>query len=283
LFRWLRIWIGGGRPLPEEPAPAPEPAAPLSPWARSARLAGVLLVGLVAVGIAASASWYFLSHRHFDWAVIVVAGDWHAHDGSPSEAFDNARRDVADELADIGFDKKNIRQFSQRPQNYPHVLMGDGQTIGDNLRDLAAHTHGGCLLYFSSHGTPGGLVLGDIVVKPEDVAGLVDDACGDRPTVVIVSACFSGTFVPALKAANRMILTAARADRTSFGCGQDDKYPYFDTCVLAELKDAGSFPRLADRVRDCVSKREAETGMTPPSEPQVSIAPQLAAKLPTWN
>ena len=54
-----------------------------------------------------------------DWAAIVVAGDWHAHDGSPSEAFDNARRDVTAGLEHIGFSRVNIVQFSVRPQRYP--------------------------------------------------------------------------------------------------------------------------------------------------------------------
>ena len=38
-----------------------------------------------------------------DWAAVVVAGDWHAHSGGPSEAFDNARRDVSSALERAGF------------------------------------------------------------------------------------------------------------------------------------------------------------------------------------
>ncbi|MEO8114995.1 MAG: peptidase C13, partial [Phenylobacterium sp.] len=38
-----------------------------------------------------------------DWSAVVVAGDWHSHDGGPSEAFDNARRDVSRALQRIGF------------------------------------------------------------------------------------------------------------------------------------------------------------------------------------
>ena len=79
-----------------------------------------------------------------------------------------------------------------------------------------------------------------------------------------------------------MVITAARADRTSFGCGQDDKYPYFDTCVIQNLRSVHGFPELADRVRDCVAKREYDTGMSPPSEPQVSIGADVAAALPKW-
>jgi hypothetical protein len=285
MFGWLRSWIAAstGRPV-EAPVPrAPRP--PLSPFALYGRVLGATLAALVVLGAAAGGAWYVISHRHAQWAVVVVAGDWHAHDGSPTEAFDNARRDVAAGLADIGFDKADIAQFSQRPERYPdtHPQAGDAPTIGSGLRELARRAPGGCLLYFSSHGTPQGMVLGDIVVQPSDLASLVDSACGKRPTVIVISACFSGAFVPALEGDNRMIMTAARADRSSFGCTQDDKYPYFDTCVIANLRGAHDFPDLADRVKDCVSKREAETGMTPPSEPQVFIGSQVAAKLPTWK
>src|SRR5258705_4917950 len=53
-----------------------------------------------------------------DWAAVVIAGDWHAHSGGPSEAFDNARRDVAQALEQAGFDPANLRQFSVRPERY---------------------------------------------------------------------------------------------------------------------------------------------------------------------
>jgi hypothetical protein len=100
--------------------------------------------------------------------------------------------------------------------------------------------------------------------------------------VVIVSACFSGTFVPALAGDNRMVMTAARADRSSFGCTQDARYPYFDSCVVQTLPAAHSFPALADKVKSCVARREQETGASPPSDPQVSIGRDVAARLPTW-
>ena len=32
------------------------------------------------------------------WAAIVVAGDFRAHSGAPSEVFDNGRRDIAKAL-----------------------------------------------------------------------------------------------------------------------------------------------------------------------------------------
>jgi hypothetical protein len=135
-----------------------------------------------------------------DWAAIVVAGDWHAHDGSASEAFDNARRDVSIALARIGFDPANIEQFSVRPNRYPTVqpMQSDPQIISNALWDLSNRTSGGCLLYFSSHGSGDGVVLGEKLYAPDALASVVSNSCGDRPTVVIISACFSGVFVPAL-------------------------------------------------------------------------------------
>ena len=61
---------------------------------------------------------------------------------------------------------------------------------------------------------------------------------------MIISACFSGVFVPALAGPNRMVLTAARPDRSSFGCGEADKYPYFDQCVLESMPHAADFAAL---------------------------------------
>jgi len=204
-----------------------------------------------------------------DWGAIVVAGDWHAHSGAPSEVFDNARRDITGSLVAIGFAPDNVFQFSVRPENYPAQgpRKSDPQTIATSLWDLSNRTGAGCLAYFTSHGTPSGFVLDDGVLPPAKMNSMISNACGDRPTVVIVSSCYSGQFVPALAAPNRMILTAARRDRTSFGCGESDRYTFFDTCVLQYLTNAGDFPDLAKDVIACVAAREKKDGVAPPSAP----------------
>ena len=98
--------------------------------------------------------------------------------------------------------------------------------------------------------------------------------------MVIISACFSGVFVPALADSNREIITAARPDRSSFGCSESDKYPYFDACMLQELPQAHDFAALGPEVQNCVAERETETGASPPSEPQLYIGPALRPVLP---
>jgi hypothetical protein len=220
-----------------------------------------------------------------DWAALVVAGDWHAHSGGPSEAFDNARRDVSQALERVGFEPANLRQFSVRPERYKDTrpAKSDPDTIYNAMVDLTGQTSGGCLIYVTSHGAPQGVVVDQQLLPPGILAQMLDRTCGARPTVVIISACFSGVFVPALAANNRMVLTAARPDRSSFGCGEADKYPYFDDCFLQSMEGARDFPGLARTVQACVATREVKEGMKPPSEPQLWVGPGLKPLLPLYT
>jgi len=220
-----------------------------------------------------------------DWAAVVVAGDWHAHDGSPSEIFDNSRHDVSADLLALGFSRDNVQEFSVRPERYSKDSPGpsDSQTIANALWDLSNRTSAGCLVYFSSHGSPDGLVLGEATLSPDSLRTILSNTCADRPTVVIISACFSGVFVKPLEAPNRMILTAARPDRTSFGCGATNRYPYFDECVLSAWPGTTDFPGLGRAVQACVAAREKKEHMTPPSEPQLWLGPSVANALPQWG
>jgi len=220
-----------------------------------------------------------------DWTAVVVAGDWHAHSGGSTEAFDNARRDVSRALVSAGFSPGNLRQFSVRPNRYKDVQprKSDLQGIYDALVDLTEKHKGGCLVYFSSHGAPQGVVVDKRILPPSILAAMLDDSCGQRPTIVVLSACFSGVFVPELAQPNRMILTAARPDRTSFGCGEADTYPYFDECFLSAFPHAADFAALGAATQACVAAREIKEGASPPSEPQLWIGASLRPMLPLYG
>ncbi len=240
--------------------------------------AAVLAVLFCLAGRAAAAG-------YADWAAVVVAGDFHAHSGAESEVFDNARRDITNDLEGVGFQPNNIMQFSVRPALYPlqHPRHSDGQTVSTSLWDLSNGTSGGCFAYFTSHGSPDGILIGDDTLTPTTINQTISNACGDRPTVVFVSACYSGVFVPLLAGPNRMVMTAARRDRTSFGCGESDRYTFFDACFLQYFKNAGDFPNLAKEVEACVSEHETKEKVKYPSEPQISIGANVAAQLPRWK
>jgi peptidase C13-like protein len=219
------------------------------------------------------------------WAAIVVAGDFRAHSGAPSEVFDNARRDLAKTLVNLGFGPSHIKTFSVRPETdmETNPLRSEIETIDTEFRRLARYSSGGCFLYFTSHGAPQGILIGNNIVAPNVIAQMVNDACADRMTVVVVSACFSGVFVPALRTENRMILTAARPDRTSFGCGEANAYTFFDQCFLESVPQSRDFPMLATKVQDCVAQREVAEMAMPPSEPQVSIGFNISQSLTAYS
>ncbi|HEX3920201.1 MAG TPA: C13 family peptidase [Caulobacteraceae bacterium] len=244
---------------------------------------GWIAGAIAALGVLALAPAAVAASPFANWAAVVIAGDFHAaHTNNPTETFDNARRDVAAELIRKGFSPANVRQFSVRPELYPDPKPGksDIQPIYEGLTQLAQHATGGCLVYFSSHGSPQGVVVDGQIAPPQLVDQMISQACGRRPTIVVISACFSGVFVPALADSNRMIMTAARPDRSSFGCSESDKYPYFDTCMLQELPQAHDFVALAPKVQACVAAREKQLGASPASEPQVYIGAQLRPILP---
>jgi hypothetical protein len=216
-----------------------------------------------------------------NWAWVVIAGDNEsAHADTPTRAFDNARRDVVKGFARRGFSTRNLAEFS--------VAGGPGAgparigPIFAGLAALAKAAPAGCLVYLTSHGSPKGALVGDDILPPRVAAAKIRQACGDRPTAIIISACFSGTYLPALAGPDHLVMTAARRDRSSFGCGEDDVYPFFDGCVIADLPIARDFVDLAGRVRRCVALRENEEGMSPPSEPQIFVGPAFVTRAPTF-
>jgi hypothetical protein len=218
------------------------------------------------------------------WSAVVIAGDWKGSGGGPTEAFDNARRDIAAELVRLGFNSGNILQYSVRPERYgkERLAKSDIRAIFEGMSQLTARNPEGCLVYLTTHGLPQGAVVDQSILPPGILAGMLERTCGARPTIAVISACFSGVFVPDLGAANRMVMTAARPDRTSFGCGESNRYPFFDECFLQSTGSAPDFGALANLVRSCVAAREVQEGVRPPSEPQVFIGPQLRPLLPLY-
>ncbi len=245
------------------------------------------LAGLIALAISGSAPAAQPGFK--DWAAVVVAGDFAgAHNEGDTEAFDNARRDVSRALVDrLGFAPENVRQFSVRPERYPDTRPGRSRLfeIHDGLAETARKATGGCLFYFTSHGIQYGAFLNSedpkkqTVILPQVMAELVDSACPDRPSIVIISTCFSGVNVPALQQPNRMVMTASAKDRSSFGCGQQNTYPYFDDCFLQSVKVVKTLGALPPAVSSCVERMERQTGMAPPSMPQVWIGSTMRPML----
>lgn len=216
--------------------------------------------------------------RFEGWSAAIIAADWRDGRGQPIEAFDNARRDLTEAFVHAGFDRDLMTSLSLRPA--PDGAVAPGEPL-ETLRRAAELGASGCFLYFTSHGSPTHMVFGQGRLTPMQMDAFVDGACGSRPTVVVISACFSGAFVPLLSAPNRLIITAARRDRSSFGCAADAVWPYFDGCVLEALPTATDFLALAHAAKACVARREQAEGLSPPSEPQLFVGAQMQLLAPT--
>lgn len=238
----------------------------------------IVLAGLLALTAPACAQ-NPPSGRFDGWTTAVISADWRDSRGRPIDAFDNARRDLVKGFLAAGLPRAAMVDYSLRP-DAPNPVSSTQALMG--VTEAAAAGRSGCLLYFTSHGQPDGMVFGpDETLTPDRMARLVRAWCGARPTVVIVSACYSGVFVNGLAAPNRMVLTASSRERTSFGCGADDRYPWFDGCVLEALSTAGDFLALAAGTRACVARKEQESGVTRPSEPQLYVGSEMQLRLPT--
>ena len=122
--------------------------------------------------------------------------------------------------------------------------------------------------------------MGKRELRPRDIDLMLDFTCADRPTVVVLSACYAGSFIPTLAQANRLVVTAARAARRSFGCGVAFDYPVFDACMLKALPVAADFAALVASARTCVAAREKAEKLVPPSEPQLSLGEDIAKLMP---
>ncbi|MBN8768715.1 MAG: peptidase C13 [Stenotrophomonas nitritireducens] len=161
-----------------------------------------------------------------------------------------------------------------------YALDALGQTL-DPREDVL-------LLYLGSHGVDDSSVYlhtgpdEEDYLAPEDLAQLLDEA-GIGNAVIVVSACYSGGFVPALKAANRMIITAARKDRPSFGCGNTDSATWFGRAFLVEALNAtNDFAAAFGLARDTVRRREKEEGELP-SQPQFFAGKAITTVLARWR
>lgn len=139
---------------------------------------------------------------------------------------------------------------------------------------LYLSAHGDERFELSAHQPP--LALASL--GPTSLARMLQDS-GARWKVVIVSACHSGGFVEPLKDAGTLVITAARADRKSFGCEHGRDFTYFGRAYFAEgLSRTRSFTEAFERAREIVAQQEKSEGLEP-SEPQLWAGEAIAERL----
>jgi hypothetical protein len=144
------------------------------------------------------------------------------------------------------------------------------------------------LLYVTSHGSEDHTLLVDMDPIPLDQIGATDLAGvlamhRFKWKVVVVNACYSGGFVPPLRGPGTLVLTAARTDRSSFGCGSDSDITYFGKAWLVDaLNRTPDFIEAFKQASGEISQWEQKDKLTP-SEPQIDIGNGIAEQLALWR
>jgi hypothetical protein len=209
------------------------------------------------------------------WQVVLAAGD----DEQP--VFDDATRALAARLRAAGVPAENIHRLSaSAAERHRGVEPATAENLLRRIALLPARPADRCFVFLTSHGEPNAglwLARSQRALHPEELAQALSRGCAAVPTVVVVSSCYSGGFASgAMATPNRIILTASRRDRPSFGCQVERTYSFFDGCLLGALPDAGNWKAVFRATRSCVAREEKQLGERP-SDPQAYFGAAVGA------
>lgn len=151
------------------------------------------------------------------------------------------------------------------PQNLERVLQHLGKVMSADRDTL--------FLFLTSHGERALLAVVMPGLQLEHLTPVMLrrmlDRSGIKRRIIVISACHSGSFIPALASPDTLVIAAARADRTSFGCEDKREWTYFgDAYFNQALRQETSFRKAFDRAKRIVEQWETRERLVP-SLPQI--------------
>jgi hypothetical protein len=162
------------------------------------------------------------------------------------------------------------------PANVAAVIRGVARTL-DPAQDLL-------VIYLAAHGSPDAALEtnlpGPLPLPAIDAAGLARalDEAGIKRRVILISACFAGSWTPRLASNTTIVVAAARSDRTSFGCDLESKITFFGHALLEDaIRPGVPLAAAFANAKRSIDAREAAEHLTPPSEPQAAVGRDMAA------
>jgi hypothetical protein len=194
--------------------------------------------------------------------------------------------------------------FAQRFDAAGHVMVLENNPAALTTRPLASWTNlesaldavaakmdtkqDILLLYFTTHGSEDHTLLVDMDPLPLDQIGAADlpdilDEHAFKYKVVIVNACYSGGFIPPLQNPDTMIITAARSDRSSFGCGEQSELTWFGHAFLVDALNKTANLQQAFRLARAEVAAWEKRDRFEPSDPQISVGRDIAPQLAKWR
>ena len=171
------------------------------------------------------------------------------------------------------------------PNNLSRALSGIAATMDRNEDVL--------ILYSTSHGRPrDGLIYKVGAATPDTITSYelatMLNQLGLRNRLIILQACFSGQFVPALASDGTIVITAAAHDRSSFGCTPGNDWTFFGHAFVNQaLRQPSPLLRQFFQAEKMIARWEKKSRL-PASKPQINIGrasrtwlQQLEARMPT--
>jgi hypothetical protein len=193
-----------------------------------------------------------------------------------------SRNDVVD-LADTLRSNSPLEVVPLIASNYPDGAqpaypVADDPTMAGLIRSAAerAGPDDVVFVHISTHGGPGVLARQTDDGR-QDVIGefrlwQLLEPLGRHRTIIALSACYSGSLIGSLQSPNRIIITAARADRSSFGCAAVSRHTFFGDAELAGFGVRGrSLHQAFTVITHEVASMEQAQEYGPPSQPQISV------------
>jgi len=139
------------------------------------------------------------------------------------------------------------------------------------------------VLMLTSHGSQDGLAVVNgtlplLQLNPVELRHALDES-GIKWRVIVVSACYSGVFVDALKGDSTLVITAADANHSSFGCDDDRDLTYFGEAFLKDsIPTTRTLEEAFRKAAALIEQRETSEHKIR-SNPQMSVGAQIHAKL----
>ncbi|MBH3430193.1 C13 family peptidase [Pseudomonas alkylphenolica] len=163
-------------------------------------------------------------------------------------------------------------------------VMATRENLSQAARTLAERSGPEDLvfIYLTSHGSHDHELVLDVprlqlADLPADALASALAPLKERDKVIVISACYSGGYIDALKDNKTLIMTASRADRVSFGCSEEADFTYFGDALFAQaLNQTDDLRQAFDRARATVAEREAAEGFEA-SEPQIWAPTEVLA------
>ena len=116
------------------------------------------------------------------------------------------------------------------------------------------------------------------ILAPVDLADMLNRT-GVQHRIVVISACYSGVFLRPLASDDTLVITAADADHSSFGCQDKVKWTYFgDAFFNTALRHAIDLRSAFAAARNLISLREMRYGLVS-SNPRIAGGKNIDIRL----